>query len=221
MIYLQDEFRNNQYTDLLLEYAPGRQEEFASEYGFYLEDLFDPDKKPSELLGIFISDRRDDLFLLLNGDALEPDALCTKWDNRIRTFTIMNGRSEAVKKLKYNIVQLIVYSGAKPDRRQEGNLQMSRKIILEGDPKDPTRVLIKEEDVIELPFHMIPPGSFSVDPVLQQSLRELLPKNDDLFRSMTEEKKKVNKTNNGGVLTKSLNTEEYRKIKEWLEHDHS
>ena len=221
MICLQDEFRNNQYTDLLLEYAPDRQDALACEYGFHLRDLFDPDEERSELLGIFLSDRRDELFLLLNGDFLEPDALCTKWDNRIRTFTIMNGRSEAVKKLKYNIVQLIVYSGATPDRRQEGNLQMSRKIILEGDPKDPTRVLIKEEDVIELPFHMIPLGSFFVDPELQQSLRELLPKNDALFRSMTEEKKKVSKKNNGGVLTKSLNTEEYGKIKEWLEHDHS
>ena len=217
MICLQDEFRNNQYTDLLLEYDPARQEECASEYGFYLEDLFDPGKEPSELLGIFISDRRDELFLLLNGDALELDALCTKWDNRIRTFTIMNGRSEAVKKLKYNIVQLIVLSNTKPKTRQEGNLQMSRKIILEGDPKDPTRVLIKKEDVIELPFHMIPPGSFSVDPVLQQSLRELLPKNDDLFRSMTEEKKKVSKKNNGSELPKSLDTEEFKKIGEWLE----
>ena len=217
MICLQDEFRNNQYTDLLLEYAPDRQDALACEYGFYLRDLFGPDEERSELLGIFLSDRRDDLFLLLNGDALEPDALCTKWDNRIRTFTIMNGRSEAVKKLKYNIVQLIVLSNTKPKTRQEGNLQMSRKIILEGDPKDPTRVLIKKEDVIELPFHMIPPGSFSVDPVLQQSLRELLPKNDDLFRSMTEEKKKVSKKNNGSELPKSLDTEEFKKIGEWLE----
>lgn len=98
---LQEAFQNNFYTDLL-------SVEDATVYGIDLEDLFDPEHQPSELLNIFISKERDDLFLLLNGDSTEINTLCDQWDDRIRVFSIINRNSDAVKKLKYNIVQLIV-----------------------------------------------------------------------------------------------------------------
>ena len=101
---LQEEFRKNGYKDILVE-------DSASEFEIDLEDIFDLNQKPEELLSIFISEQRDELFFLLNGDLKEINALCNEWDDRIRVFTIINGRSEAIHKLKYNIVQLIVYSG--------------------------------------------------------------------------------------------------------------
>lgn len=47
-------------------------------YGINLEDLFDLDQKPEELLCIFISEQRDDLFFLLDGDLMEINTLCAE-----------------------------------------------------------------------------------------------------------------------------------------------
>ena len=66
---LQEEFRKNGYTDIL-------KGDVASEYGINMEDIFDLDEKPEELLGIFISEQKDDLFFLLDGDSMEINSLC-------------------------------------------------------------------------------------------------------------------------------------------------
>ena len=121
MICLQDEFRTHDYRDLL-------DESVASEYGIDLKSLYD--EKPEELLNIFISSNGDELFFLLNGDWEKIDDLCDRWDNRIRVFTILNGNNSSFKKMKYNIVQLIVYSKGEPDRSREANLMITRKIII-------------------------------------------------------------------------------------------
>lgn len=126
---LQEEFRKNGYTDIL-------KGDVASEYGINMEDIFDLDEKPEELLGIFISEQKDDLFFLLDGDSMEINSLCDGWDNRIRVFAIINKKASAIQKLRYNIVQLIVYSGDTPDKNREGNLSISRKIIIKGDMTD-------------------------------------------------------------------------------------
>ena len=76
---LQDEFKKSGYTDILIENE-------ATEYGINLEDIFDLNKKPEELISIFISDKKDELFFLLNGDELEINTLCDRWDDRIRVF---------------------------------------------------------------------------------------------------------------------------------------
>ena len=145
---LQEEFRKNGYTDIL-------KGDVASEYGINMEDIFDLDEKPEELLGIFISEQKDDLFFLLYGDSMEINSLCDGWDNRIRVFAIINKKASAIQKLRYNIVQLIVYSGDTPDKNREGNLSISRKIIIKGDMTDRNQIIIGDDEVIELPFHMI------------------------------------------------------------------
>lgn len=52
---LQEEFRKNGYKDIL---TGG----IALEYGIKLEDIYDAEQKPEELLNIFISDPGDELF---------------------------------------------------------------------------------------------------------------------------------------------------------------
>lgn len=101
---LQNEFKKNGYKDILVG-------EIASEYKINLMDIFDLDQKPEELFGIFISEQRDDLFFLLDGDLMEINSLCDCWDDRIRVFMIINGKSKEIHKSKYNIVQLIVIPG--------------------------------------------------------------------------------------------------------------
>ena len=206
---LQEEFKTNGYKDLLVG-------DIASKYEINLEDIFDLDQKPKELLSIFISEQRDELFFLLNGDLAEIDSLCDVWDDRIRVFTIINGKSEAIHKLKYNIVQLIVYSEGIPDRSPEGNLLISRKIIIKGDMTDKDRIVIDDDEVIELPFHMIPTDAFAPDVEQMKRLSQLLPEDEGLLALMEKKRKKVNRNEKEGVLDKSFGEQDYEMIKGWL-----
>lgn len=207
---LQEEFKKSGYKDILVG-------DTASEYEIDLKDIFELNHKPEELLSIFISEQRDELFFLLDGDLEEIDSLCDCWDDRIRVFTIINGKSKALHKLKYNIVQLIVYSGDTPDKSREGNLLISRKIIIKGDMADKEQIVIDDDEVIELPFHMIPVDAFAPDEEQMKQLSQLLPENEDLLELLEKKRKKVNRKEKEGVLDKSFEVQDYEKIKEWLE----
>ncbi len=206
---LQEEFKKSGYKDILVG-------NIASEYEINLEDIFDLDQKPEALLSIFISDQRDELFFLLDGDLAAIDSLCDYWDDRIRVFMIINGKSKAIHKLKYNIVQLIVYSQGTPDKSREGNLLISRKIIIKGDMTDKDRIVIDDEEVIELPFHMIPTDAFAPDVEQMKRLSQLLPEDEGLLTLMEKKRKRVNRNKKEGVLDKSFGEKDYKKIKEWL-----
>lgn len=207
---LQEEFKKSGYKDILVG-------DTASEYEIDLEDIFELNHKPEELLSIFISEQSDELFFLLDGDLEEIDSLCDCWDDRIRVFTIINGKSKALHKLKYNIVQLIVYSEDTPDKSREGNLLISRKIIIKGDMADKEQIVIDDDEVIELPFHMIPVDAFAPDEEQMKQLSQLLPENEDLLELLEKKRKKVNRKEKEGVLDKSFEVQDYEKIKEWLE----
>lgn len=207
---LQEEFKKSGYKDILVG-------DTASEYEIDLEDIFELNHKPEELLSIFISEQRDELFFLLDGDLEEIDSLCDCWDDRIRVFTIINGKSKALHKLRYNIVQLIVYSEDTPDKSREGNLLISRKIIIKGDMADKEQIVIDDDEVIELPFHMIPVDAFAPDEEQMKQLSQLLPENEDLLELLEKKRKKVNRKEKEGVLDKSFEVQDYEKIKEWLE----
>ena len=207
---LQEEFKKSGYKDILVG-------DTASEYEIDLEDIFELNHKPEELLSIFISEQRDELFFLLDGDLEEIDSLCDCWDDRIRVFTIINGKSKALHKLKYNIVQVIVYSEDTPDKSREGNLLISRKIIIKGDMADKEQIVIDDDEVIELPFHMIPVDAFAPDEEQMKQLSQLLPENEDLLELLEKKRKKVSRKEKEGVLDKSFEVQDYEKIKEWLE----
>ena len=207
---LQEEFKKSGYKDILVG-------DTASEYEIDLEDFFELNHKPEELLSIFISEQRDELFFLLDGDLEEIDSLCDCWDDRIRVFTIINGKSKALHKIKSNIVQLIVYSEDTPDKSREGNLLISRKIIIKGDMADKEQIVIDDDEVIELPFHMIPVDAFAPDEERMKQLSQLLPENEDLLELLEKKRKKVNRKEKEGVLDKSFEVQDYEKIKEWLE----
>lgn len=207
---LQEEFKKSGYKDILVG-------DIASEYEINLEDIFDLEQKPEELLCIFISEQRDDLFFLLDGDLMEIDSLCDRWDDRIRVFMIINGKAKAIHKLKYNIVQLIVYSGETPDKSREGNLLISRKILIKGDMTDKNQIVIDDEEVIELPFHMIPTDAFAPDVERMKRLSQLLPEDEELLALMEKKRKSVNRKEREGVLDKSFEVQDYEQIKEWLE----
>lgn len=216
-LVLQEAFQECGYTDLLAGFDLSKSETIASEYGFHLEDFFESDEKPDKLLGIFISKERDDLFLLLHEDSEKINDLCDSWDRQIRAFSVMNRRSKAVEKLRYNIVQLIVYSGNTPDKTREANLQMSRKIIIKGDLSDKKHIVINNDEAIELPFHMIPADAFAPDEEQEKRLNQLIPDNSALLELIQKKVNRKNRIERDGVLDKNYNKNDYDEIRRWLE----
>lgn len=210
MMILQTEFEACGYQDIL-------KENTAAECGINLEDLFDLDDIPRELLGIYISDLKDDLFFLLDGDSMSIDGLTKQWDDRIRVFTIINGKKEAIRRLKYNIVQLIVCSGEILDKSREADLYITRKIIIKCDLSDKSQIVIDDAEAIELPFHMIPAGAFTPDAEKCSRLNQLIPEDDELLSLMKVAHRRVQRREGKKVQNKSFAEPDYNKIKEWLE----
>lgn len=210
MMILQTEFEACGYQDILKGNA-------ADECGINLEDLFELDDIPGELLGIYISNLKDDLFFLLDGDTMSIDKLTKQWDDRIRVFTLINGKKEAIRRLKYNIVQLIVCSGEILDKSREADLYITRKIIIKGDLSDKSRIVIDDAEAIELPFHMIPAGAFTPDAEKCSQLNLLMPKDHELLSLMKVTHRRVQRREGQKVQNKSFSEPDYNKIKGWLE----
>lgn len=206
---LQDEFISNGYVNIL-------NDTNAIANGIDLEGLFDAGDKPKELLGIYISKNRDELFFVLDGEAMEINELCDKWDDHIRVFTLFNGEDNIICKLKYNIVQLVIYSNGKPDKNREGNLFITRKIILNGDLSNKDQIVIGDYEAIELPFHMIPENSFSPDSAQINALEEMLPKNTEISNVLKKQVRKVRRDLIEDVLKKSWEKEEFEIIRRWF-----
>ena len=207
---LQDEFKSNGYLNLL-DSANIIDDEIN------LEDLFDIDDKPVELLGIYISQNRDELFFVLDGNIMDINELCDTWDDRIRVFAIINGKNTDIHRLKYNIVQLIICSDDNPDKNREGNLLVSRKIILKVNMSDRNKIILDDDEAIELPFHMIPIKDFLPDEEQIGLLRRLLPEDESVFSLLKRQHKKAKRKEHEGIIDKSFSVQDFEKIKEWLE----
>ena len=207
---LQDEFNSNGYLNLL-DSANIIDDEIN------LEDLFDIDDKPVELLGIYISQNRDELFFVLDGNIMDINELCDTWDDRIRVLAIINGKNTDIHRLKYNIVQLIICSDDNPDKNREGNLLVSRKIILKGNMSDRNKIILDDDEAIELPFHMIPIKDFLPDEEQIGLLRRLLPEDESVFSLLKRHHKKAKRKEHEGIIDKSFSVQDFEKIKEWLE----
>lgn len=207
---LQDEFKSNGYLNLL-DSANIIDDEIN------LEDLFDIDDKPVELLGIYISQNRDELFFVLDGNIMDINELCDTWDDRIRVFAIINGKNTDIHRIKYNIVQLIICSDDNPDKNREGNLLVSRKIILKGNMSDRNKIILDDDEAIELPFHMIPIKDFLPDEEQIGLLRRLLPEDESVFSLLKRQHKKAKRKEHEGIIDKSFSVQDFEKIKEWLE----
>lgn len=210
MMILQTEFEACGYQDILKENA-------AAQCGIDLEDLFDLDDIPGELLGIYISDLKDDLFFLLDGDSSSIGQLTQQWDDRIRVFTIINGKKEAIRRLKYNIVQLIVCSREIVDKSREADLYITRKIIIKGDLSDKSQIVIDDAEAIELPFHMIPADTFTPNSEKTSQLDLLMPEEPALLSLMKTGRTAVRRKEGLKIQNKTFEGSDYERIKEWLE----
>ena len=108
---------------------------------------------------------------------------------------------------------MIIYSNGKPDKNREGNLFITRKIILKGDLSNKDQIVIGDDEAIELPFHMIPENSFSPDSEQINALEEMLPKDTEISNVLKKQVRQVRMNLNKDVLNKSWEKEEFEIIR--------
>ena len=82
---------------------------------------------------------------------------------------------------------------------------------------DMEHIVIDDDEVIELPFHMISADAFAPDEERVKQLSQLIPEDAELLVIMEKKQKKINRKEREGVLDKSFEVQDFKKIKEWLE----
>ena len=183
--------------------------------GFFMNYFLDEnDKKPSELLGIYLSKNQDELFFVLNGEGKSITRLCQKWDFMIRNFMIFGSEDrEVLEQLQYNAVQLILLQSDIIDRAEELSLNISRKIFLRGKFDKTGKILLDSDEELELPFYLIQSDTSDINQNLEVELKRCLPDNNPSLKFLGQIRKKVNKP------SKSFSKNEYELIQRWLVED--
>lgn len=183
--------------------------------GFFMNYFLDEnDKKPSELLGIYLSKNQDELFFVLNGEGKSITRLCQKWDFMIRNFMIFGSEDrEVLEQLQYNAVQLILFQSDIIDRAEELSLNISRKIFLRGKFDKTGKILLDSDEELELPFYLIQSDTSDINQNLEVELKRCLPDNNPSLMFLGQIRKKVNKP------SKSFSKNEYELIQRWLVED--
>ena len=183
--------------------------------GFFMNYFLDEnDKKPSELLGIYLSKNQDELFFVLNGEGKSITRLCQKWDFMIRNFMIFGSEDrEVLEQLQYNAVQLILFQSDIIERAEELTLNISRKIFLRGKFDKTGKILLDSDEELELPFYLIQSDTSDINQNLEVELKRCLPDNNPSLKFLGQIRKKVNKP------SKSFSKNEYELIQRWLVED--
>lgn len=183
---------------------------------FHIEFFYDDhDEVPKELLGIYISMCWDELFFVLNGEEKDINELCEKWDRKISTFMIFGSEEkEILRKMKYNVIQIILHEKADIDTTQEGSLNISRKIILPCTFDERGRALIADDSALELPFVLIMSSEIPEKGKIMSELSNLLPKEGTNVEFLKIPREKKRRGTNG-ELVKTF-ADEFEQIKEWL-----
>jgi len=109
---------------------------------------------------------------------------------------------------------LIICSKAVQDKKIEGNLNISRKLIIKGHNNN-SNIIIDDNEEIELPFYMIKPGEFNANEELINELDQLMPKDKKVLDILKEDhRKKISDEN--GQKNRYFETNDFNLIEEWL-----
>ena len=189
----------------------------AEEYGIevrYLYDENDNTKYPDELMDIYISENKNDLFILLNCDYCEDmNNVCNVWDQKLLMLT--NFGMNNLYKLKYNMVQLLICTGDNINRIIEGSVNISRKIILKCEKDENNSLYINEDEAVEIPFYMPEFKEILNDKELNVELNKIIPNNDlEENTIFFKQYQKKNRSNNNIVY--SMTEEVQKRFESWL-----
>lgn len=179
-------------------------------------DFFCDEDIPSELLGMYLSQNWDELFLVLNSEGKDINELCEKWDKKISTFMVFGSKDkEILKKMKYNVVQIILFEDGDVDRTKEGSLNISRKIILPCTFGNGGEVSVTDDVAMELPFVLVTANETQKESGVYNELLKLLPEEGSNmeFLNFYREKRRKKPTEEEYINTFF---DEFEMIKEWL-----
>lgn len=143
-------FSSNKYRNILYKHGSDNDTQLN------MDCFLDENKTfPSELIGIYISDLNDELYIVLDSaDISDIDEFCLKWDKKISFFISFGSENrEALHKLKYNIVQLVLVYQDSDYEPIESSLTTSRKILIPCTKND-SSYEIKTDNLIEIPFYL-------------------------------------------------------------------
>lgn len=215
---LKKEFEKREYWDILQQ--PNQ---------FKISYLYDstpqgPNIRPGELVAVYMSRYWDELFLILDSAKWDDSipALCKKWDQKLAAFCNFGSQSkEELRNFRYNMVQIILFSGHAIDCSEEASLRTSRKIILPYYLDRNGQIDISDFDAIEIPFYLVPEKVIGPDPQLKAKLQYDLPAWDsDCAQILSAEYTIPRRQSNVETQPKIFTDEQYQKIKGWLtEHE--
>lgn len=204
-------FDKNKYTSI-------KERSKAQELGVdvkYLYDENDNSVYPGELVDIFISDYKNDLFILLNCCCCENlNSICHLWDQKL--LLLSNFGMNNLYKLKYNMVQILICTDDNVNRLVEGSVNISRKIILKCQIDSNGNYLINDDDAVEIPFYMPKFEEKLNDKQLASELNDIIPDanyegNSVFFKQYTRK----NRSHNS--LVYSMPEEVQNRFESWLD----
>ena len=98
---------------------------------------------------------------------------------------------------------------------------ITRKIFIRGDMAVKDQIEIADEEVIDLPFHIIPSDEFIPNLEKTRKLNQLTACDEELLKYLKEKHQRNRVRSKASITNKSIPDLDYNKIKEWLQHDHS
>ena len=182
-----------------------------------MEMFYEDGKKPDELQQVYLSEKEDELFIILQ---MEPDMdakkLSDKWDAKILAFINFGedyGTDHAwIEKIKYNITQIILHREKLQNKDLETSVDISRKIFLKCDENGE----LEENEKVRLPFLYDEFETMEIKLDQDDELMKILP--DKKTLSFLYEKRK--KIDGRSVKTKeerlSYTDEELELVKGWM-----
>ena len=182
-----------------------------------MEMFYEDGKKPDELQQVYLSEKEDELFIILQ---MEPDMdakkLSDKWDAKILAFINFGedyGTDHAwIEKIKYNITQIILHREKLQNKDLEKSVDISRKIFLKCDENGE----LEENETVRLPFLYDEFETMEIKLDQDDELMKILP--DKKTLSFLYEKRK--KIDGRSVKTKeerlSYTDEELELVKGWM-----
>ena len=182
-----------------------------------MEMFYEDGKKPDELQQVYLSEKEDELFIILQ---MEPDMdakkLSDKWDAKILAFINFGedyGTDHAwIEKIKYNITQIILHREKLQNKDLEKSVDNSRKIFLKCDENGE----LEENEKVRLPFLYDEFETMEIKLDQDDELMKILPYKKTLY-FLYEKRKKID---GRSVKTKeerlSYTDEELELVKGWM-----
>lgn len=165
----QDCFKMYKYKSLL-------QEECNKNEKVFVEMLLEEEVKPKELQQVYLSEKEDELFIILQLDSdVDSKNLSAVWDSKILSFInfgeTFGAEHKWIEKIKYNVTQIFLYTNKAENKVLEKSIDVSRKIFLKCNQNGE----VEENEKVRLPFLYDGFDTVTINTKQNDDLKKMLP----------------------------------------------